>query len=524
MSRTHRREFLKAVGVLGATATLGAEFAHSATGADESSGSWPTVRGNAGRTGATADSGPGPNVTTDWSFDMGGGMYTVEPVVGDGTLFLAVATSHTPSTSEGYVAAYDPATGDELWKRDDVSRPGTPTVDGGTVYFDTYGSEDADATGFFALDGATGETKWHRDASFGVGSPLVAAGRLYCTVSGDACELDPETGDVVWKTADTGGDACFADGALFYGDGVALSADDGSLLWDVSGDDDELRTVAEGLVYGTVNGSDAPNVVRARSAADGTVRWSYSLETEDYWRGDRLAVAGGRVFLRYENTIRALDAETGEEAWTYEADAELAGGLTVGGDTLYAGGRTNPESDAGDAVVVAVNAASGEREWRYAFGGWEFDEYGPAANTPVVADGRVFTATYPMGSTLDWTYTEHGDFHVLRSADGQVEETTETSDTTTEETTTETTKTTARTTSGTKTSAEATETTTGSTTATAQLSGTSEMTTSGSAGNVGTTTTAATATDGQPGFGILAAVGGLAGVSAYLRGRLGKND
>jgi outer membrane protein assembly factor BamB len=118
-----------------------------------------SFRGNAGRTGATADSGPGSNVTTDWSFDLGGGMYTVEPVGGDGTLYLAVTTAHTPSVSEGYVAAYDPETGDKLWKRDDVSRPGTPTVGDGTLYFDTGGSEDAEATGFFALDSATGETK-----------------------------------------------------------------------------------------------------------------------------------------------------------------------------------------------------------------------------------------------------------------------------------------------------------------------------------------------------------------------------
>lgn len=224
-------------------------------------------------------------------------MYTVEPVVGDGTLYLAVTTAHTPSVSEGYVAAYDPETGDELWKRDDVSRPGTPTVGDGTLYFDTGGSEDAEATGFFALDSATGETKWHKSESFGLGDPLVAGSRLYGTASGDACELDSETGDVRWKTDGVGGGACYADGTLFYGGGVALNAADGSVLWDTSGSADDLQTVTDGLVYGTVNGSDAENVVRARSADDGTVQWSYSLRTTGYWWADRLAVASGCVFF-----------------------------------------------------------------------------------------------------------------------------------------------------------------------------------------------------------------------------------
>ncbi|WP_458206032.1 outer membrane protein assembly factor BamB family protein [Haladaptatus sp. NG-SE-30] len=551
MARTHRREFLKAVGILGATATVGAEFAHTVTGTGESTGPWTTFRGNAGRTGATTDSGPGSNVTTDWSFDMGGEMYGVEPVVGDGTLYLAVTTANSPSVNEGYVAAYDPTTGDERWKRDDISAPATPTVGNGTVYFDTGGSEFAGSTGFFAVDSETGETKWHKEPSSGVGDPLVADGRLYSKIAGNACELDPETGEDVWKTDDISGGACYAEGTLFYGGGVALSADDGSVRWDISGDDDELQTVADGLVFGVVNESGGDAVVKARSTADGAVQWSYSLGNERYWWADRLTVAGGRVFFRINSTIRALDATTGEEAWTYEADAELAGALTVADGTLLTGGRTNPESDSGDAIVVAIDAASGEHRWDYIFGSWEFEDYGPAANTPVVADGRVFTATFPKGSTIDWEYTEYGDFHVLR-ADETTETTTETTseetttETTSEETTTETTseETTTETTSEettTKTTTEATDTTettktaTETTTATTKSSekstertttvttwteapGTNTTETTGSAGGeMGTTTTA---TDGQPGFGILTTVGGLAGVGAYLRNRL----
>nr|WP_227375690.1 hypothetical protein [Haladaptatus halobius] len=140
---------------------------------------------------------------------------------------------------------------------------------------------------------------------------------------------------------------------------------------------------------------------------------------------------------------------------------------------------------------------SGEREWRHTFGSWDFDDYGPAANTPVVADGKMFTATYPMGSTLDWMYTEYGDFHVLRSVDNPDDGATTTSEGTTGKTT-------------------ATESTT-----TTRLSGTGEASTTGLASETGTTVTA---TDGQSGFRILTAVGGVADVGAYLRSRIDGSD
>ncbi|WP_049971573.1 PQQ-binding-like beta-propeller repeat protein [Haladaptatus cibarius] len=545
MNGTHRRKFLKTAGVLGAMATVGTGFALSATDTDESDSSWPTRRGNAGRTGATADRGPDSSVTTKWSFDMGGGMYANEPIVGNDIIYLAVATANTPSTSEGYVAAYDSA-GNEIWKRGGISRPGTPTLGDGAIYFDTFGAEDADSTGFFALDSETGETKWHKPSSSGFGGALVADGGLYCTVAGDACEIDPETGDVVWKTQNVGGATCYADGTLFYGDGIALSAKDGSVLWDVSGDEDRLQTVSGGQVYSVKSDRDTGTEVRARSADDGTVLWSQSLGIEGYWWGAQLTAADGRVFFRVDNTVRALDAKTGEEAWVYEANAELAGDLTVANDALYVGGRTTPEPDVGIALIIAIDTASGERKWHHSFGAWEFDEIGPAAGTPVIANGKVYTATFPLRSTIDWMYTEYADFHVLGAAESN-ETTSQSTETTDEETTATTegmesettttddgtTKTTTTTDDGTTTDGTTSETPAETTTSERTVTETTETTQTTTIQTKGTTTfespgdedsTTTTTTDGQPGFGILTTIGGLAGVGAYLRRRVEREE
>lgn len=564
MHATNRRDFLKAAAILGTTAAVGSEFALPAMGTDDVGGSWTTFRGNASRTGATEASGPGPNVTTERSFDMNGGMYTTEPVVADGMVYMAVTTALTPSSSEGYVAAYDPDADETVWERDDISRPGTPTVGDGTVYFGTRGSEDASGSGFFALDSGTGETKWHREESNWMDNPLVADGGLYADVSGGIARFDPDTGDVVWKTEAASGVTCFGDGTLFCGNGIALKAKDGSVRWDVSGDSDVLQTVADGRVFSTENRS-GEYAIKARSVEDGRELWTHTLAMSGYWFGNRLTVANGCVFYRINDAIQALEVENGYDAWTYEADASLAGAVSVGGDTLYVGGRADPETETGNAVVLALNTTTGELNWRHEFGEWDSEEYGPAANSPVVVNGKVYTATYPLGSTTDWMYTRYGDFHVLGSADDPTtttteETTSEETETTTEETTTTTETTTSEqtTTSKTTTTSEETTTTTEptttvgetttsasttdpatttttsgttttmsetTTTTTSGTPGATETTGTGGNGNLTSTTTGtATTSDGQPGFGLLTALGGFAGVGAYLRSKIEREE
>lgn len=540
MTGLRRRDFLTAA-VVGTTAAVVPGASLTARGAESRSASdWTTYRGNARRTGATDADGPGADVGTERSMDPGGSV--AEPVVADGTLYLGITTTHSPSASEGYVAAYDPATGDERWRRGGISRPGTPTVGDGTVYFATYGTEDADGSGFFALDAGTGETKWHRPASFGLDGALFADGRLYGEAAGDACELDTGTGEVRWRAEGVSGGACYADGILFYGAGVALDAADGTVRWDVSGDvgnewsDDVVQTVVDGVTYGTLSGQDVPTEVQARSAADGSLRWSHSPGSGSYWRFDRLAVANGRVVCLFGDTVHALDARTGEEAWTYEADVQLTSSPTMASGTVYVGGRTDPESESGDAAVVALDANSGERAWRHVFGSWEFEDYGPAAATPVVVGGNVFAATYPEGSTMDYEYTEHADFHVLGSGGGgdggTTTTTSETSTATSEGTTTgsrttteppATTSETATATDATRTTSKPTATATNAKTGGARSTTTDGLQTTTAAGSTGSGT-GTTATDGQTGFGVLSALGGLAGVGAYLRSRLDAED
>ncbi|WP_227777452.1 PQQ-binding-like beta-propeller repeat protein [Haladaptatus pallidirubidus] len=400
----------------------------------ESSAGWPTYRGTIGRTGSTADSGPSPSVATAWKMDPDGGMVTAEPVVAAGTLYLAVTTNNSPSQSGGYVAAYDPETGERQWMRDGLPAVNTPTVAAGTLYVATNVNpeSDSDEDGLIALDTQTGETKWKRNDHVAWANPIVVNDRVY-TVKEQRPEdpgssvqaLNATTGATVWQTDDVQGEVCYKDGTVFTTDGTALNAADGTVLWRIANDgmtrQHLIQAVSNRLVYCVVQEGDSnQNVVQARSPGDGSVQWSSPTSTSGFWAG-RLTVGDGHVFFRTTSNgadaIRALNAETGEEAWIYEAETELTSDLTVADRVLYAGGRTDPASELGNAVVVALSAEAGERKWRYTFGQWDLDEYGPAANAPIVADGRVYTATYPKGSTLDYQYTEYSALYVIGCSD-----------------------------------------------------------------------------------------------------------
>ncbi|WP_266078854.1 outer membrane protein assembly factor BamB family protein [Haladaptatus caseinilyticus] len=441
MPSNDRRTFLKTVGVAtGAVSLTGTGIAlaqqddSDANGSNDSNNAdssndpagWTTYHGNPGRTGFTADSGPETDVQTDWSMDLNGSMWNREPVVADGVLYLVADTSSAPSESKGYILAYDLKAGEEKWRRDDVPQPKTPTVGDEYVYFATITDDYPanDEGGLFALDRETGETKWHKTDSYEWENPVFVDGRLFAVdeAKGYGFAFDGKTGDIVWMNKDVGTEPCYADATVFYRQGAALNADDGTEKWRIEDEnaDFTLHAATADRVYG-IRTDEYGIAVQGRSASDGTVKWAYRPGVSDDKHG-RLAVGDGYVFLAEYNDgepdgITVMDAETGELVWSDEFDMEITGDLTVADNALYVPGRTGVDLQYGDAVVLALSTAELEREWRYTFGSWDYDDVGPAADTPVVADGNVYTSTYPKHSTTYSMYIDHAELYVLGSGD-----------------------------------------------------------------------------------------------------------
>ncbi|WP_327054178.1 outer membrane protein assembly factor BamB family protein [Halomicrococcus gelatinilyticus] len=122
------------------------------------------------------------------------------------------------------------------------------------------------------------------------------------------------------------------------------------------------------------------------------------------------------------SVVTALDAATGTTAWRTAIEGEFFSSPVVGDGTVYVGGQYVPGStpSTGRAVVHAVDAPTGDRQWTYLLDSTDLEtspEDPPTAGTPVVADERLFVATYPGGSTLDYRYVYYANFFLLGSCD-----------------------------------------------------------------------------------------------------------
>ena len=95
-------------------------------------------------------------------------------------------------------------------------------------------------------------------------------------------------------------------------------------------------------------------------APDGSVRWTKTVPDGDD-RTTPLPVADGRVYVRQEAGVVALDAATGEVAWEslQDEDVGISQLAIVAGGTLYVG-----VEDGSTQVLVALDAATGEERWR----------------------------------------------------------------------------------------------------------------------------------------------------------------
>jgi outer membrane protein assembly factor BamB len=153
-----------------------------------------------------------------------------------------------------------------------------------------------------------------------------------------------------------GGNARHAMFHLQLGDApeLAWSADVG----EASGDRQQIMSqpvVAAGRVYAM----DAAATVSAYSTDDGERVWRRELiEDTDGVFGGGVAFAGGRLFVTTgAGRLFALNAETGETVWTYDASAPMRAGPTVRDGRVYAVTIVNE--------TVALAARDGGELWTH---------------------------------------------------------------------------------------------------------------------------------------------------------------
>ncbi|MFI8189719.1 PQQ-binding-like beta-propeller repeat protein [Streptomyces sp. NPDC085946] len=194
------------------------------------------------------------------------------------------------------------------------------------------------------------------------GTPSVADDLVYVT-SFEVHALDVATGRRRFKTRDVAWSMAVADGRVHASDGptlFALDAREGTDLWRLQTDAwvYALKADRGTVVTGTRGGG-----VQAWEASNGQKLWEVTGCQSDFESPEAgPALHDGTVYLWQDARLRALDARTGDERWSYPiGDAASCGGvpvrLTQGPDGyVYVSAGTR---------VLALDVAAGHVRWHF---------------------------------------------------------------------------------------------------------------------------------------------------------------
>ncbi|MFD8004351.1 outer membrane protein assembly factor BamB family protein [Streptomyces mirabilis] len=214
-----------------------------------------------------------------------------------------------------------------------------------------------------APDSPSGWRPWRFRMSNDVwGTPSVAGDLVYVT-SFEVHALDVATGRRRFKTRDVAWSMAVADGRIHASDGptlFALNAREGADLWRLSTDAwvYSLKADRGTVITGTRGGG-----VQAWEASNGQKLWEITGAQTDFESPEAgPAVHDGTVYVWKDARLRALEARTGEERWSYPiGDAASCGGVPVritsapdGYVYISAGTR-----------VLAVDVAGGHVRWHF---------------------------------------------------------------------------------------------------------------------------------------------------------------
>ncbi|MEU6537993.1 PQQ-binding-like beta-propeller repeat protein [Streptomyces sp. NPDC047000] len=240
-------------------------------------------------------------------------------------------------------------------------------------------------------EAATGWRPWRFRMSNDVwGTPAVDGDLVYVT-SFEVHALDVATGRRRFKTRDVAWSMSVADGRIHASDGptlYALDAREGGDLWRLQTDAWVYSLKAE---RGTVLTATRGGGVQAWEASSGQKLWELNGAQTDFESPEAgPALHDGVVYVWQDARLRALEARTGDERWSYPVgDAASCGGVPV---------RLTPAPDgclyvAAGTRVIAIDVATGMVRWHFE---------APAvflcppafAPGPAVTGGGVYLADY----------------------------------------------------------------------------------------------------------------------------------
>ncbi|MGD8453146.1 MAG: PQQ-binding-like beta-propeller repeat protein [Phycisphaerae bacterium] len=368
---------------------------------------------------------------------------------------------------DGWCYAFDPATGEPLWKfnlnpPDSVWKPdgtgtktsivATPVIDGNRVYLAVGDDpEQADGPGhLYAIDATkTGDVTttgriWHfgdDDFHRTLSSVVIADGLLYAAdLNGFLNCLDAATGQRLWQydmEAGVWASPAIIDGKVFLGntDGEMIIVRHGRELEELARQDlrraiytpavavdDTLYIVTQRTLYAiSAAGADPSRwpMFRGDTQLTGVAVSELPDELAVRWRQDlgeaisaTAAIGDDRVYIgTQDDTFVALDLTDGHVLWRYKADGAIEASPTLIRDLVIFGTDTG--------TMHACVAATGECRWKFETKGrivssvnWQNDRLVFGSY-----DGHLYCLSIDTGKPL-WEYETGDRLHATPAISG----------------------------------------------------------------------------------------------------------
>ena len=361
--RTLPRTLLLTLLVAGATPPIAGQSQRTAP-ANE----WRQFRGTARLAGVSA-ARPPDTLELLWTYDAGEVIDSSSAIV-DGVVYVG--------GGDGDLIALDLESGTLRWKYTTGNLIGesSPVVGSDTVYIGDLGGI------VHAVSTSDGAQRWtfQTDSEIKSSPVLVNDIVLIGSYDGHLYALDARTGAERWKVLTMGqvhATPAVQDGLAFIAgcDAIfrAIRVTDGTEMYQIeSGAYTGASPVVDGdrAYFGTFNFE-----VLALDLTRRSVVWRYARDDARFpyyssaaLDGD-LVIVGGR-----DKVVHAIDAATGEPAWTFATRARVDSSPVVAGGRVYIG--------SGDGRLYVLDAASGKKIW-------EFDTGAGLTASPAVADGKV---------------------------------------------------------------------------------------------------------------------------------------